>query len=893
MGWNRWMRWIRRRSDADFAAEIESHLALEVDRLIQAGMSPTDARFEARRAFGNPTSAHEHFRDARPGSTLESFAQDVRYGLRAMRRSPGFTAIAVTSLAIGIGANTTMFSSIDRLLVRSPQHVRDAERIHRVYIANRSEGEDTGPLVRQSYRTYSALRDHVPAFESVAAFSARSVSSGRGTDARPLEAVLATPSFFTLLGVSPVLGRFFAPNEELDEGEHVAVLGYGAWQTLFGGDRAILGRPIDVAGVPHIIVGVAPNGFTGVDLDRVDLWLPLGVGTRLVGRGAVNPRAGGYWLEIVAKRRMTVPETEAASQATQAYRDAWRDDRRYAERYAKNSAMLGPVVAARGPAASADAKVSVWVAAVSLLVLLIACANVANLLLLRGLTRAREVALRLSLGASRWRVTRQWLVEGALLAAAGAVSAIVLARWSASALRAFLLPRVVNEPVLDGRLLAFTAVIALGTAMLATVIPALVVARRDFGPLLGAGRVVGSQSRLLLQRTLIGVQVALATLLLIGAGLFVTSLRNVRSIDLGVDVDHLLYVKVDLTSSGKASDNRASGASATANANAVYMAMLERLRRVPGVVNATVTAGEPLTSGWGISLVRRGAPPPAEGTPVPFGRAVGTDYFATMGTSLRRGRRFTAADHVPGAHVAIVDEATAKHFWPNADPLDPCVYLDSGNVCTQIVGVVATTVLWEITGDKGQIVYVPLESWPDREVTTLEVRTAGDPSAMVDVVRQAVSSVSPELPWADIRPVAQHLAPQLRSWRLGASMFTAFGILALCLAAVGLYGLVSYMVARRSHEIGVRKALGASHGGIVRLVLRGGLAMTVIGLVIGIVAALGAGELIAGQLYGVSPRDPVVIALCIGTLIAVAVVACVGPARRAARVDPMVTLRSE
>jgi putative ABC transport system permease protein len=318
--------------------------------------------------------------------------------------------------------------------------------------------------------------------------------------------------------------------------------------------------------------------------------------------------------------------------------------------------------------------------------------------------------------------------------------------------------------VLDGRLLAFTAVIALGTAMLATVIPALVVARRDFGPLLGAGRIVGSQSRLLLQRTLIGVQVALATLLLIGAGLFVTSLRNVRAIDLGVDVDHLLYVKVDLTSSGKSSDDRASGASATANANAVYMAMLERLRQVPGVVNATVTAGEPLTSGWGISLVRRGAPPLTEGTPVPFGRAVGTDYFATMGTSLRRGRLFTAADHVPGARVAIVDEATAKHFWPNADPLDPCVYLDSDNACTQIVGVVANTVLWEITGDKGQIVYVPLESWPDREVTTLEVRTAGDPSAMVDVVRQAVSSVSPELPWADIRPVAQHLTPQLRSW---------------------------------------------------------------------------------------------------------------------------------
>ena len=279
---SQWKRWIRRRSDDDFAAEIEAHIALEGERLVRGGMSEAEARFAARRAFGNTTAARERFHQSRAGSGLESLAQDVRYGLRAMRHSPGFTSIAVASLAIGIGANTTMFGAIDTLLVRTPAHVKDADRIHRIYFEFPSGNGSTATMSRQGYRTYLAFRDRVRGLEAVGAFYRKTVSSGRGTDARPIDAVLATPSMFTMLGTQPALGRFFDAGEERDETDHVAVLGYDEWRTQFGGDAAALGRPIDVAGVPYVIIGVAPEGFTGVDLDRVDLWLPIGAAARFL-----------------------------------------------------------------------------------------------------------------------------------------------------------------------------------------------------------------------------------------------------------------------------------------------------------------------------------------------------------------------------------------------------------------------------------------------------------------------------------------------------------------------------------------------------------------------------------------------------------------------------------
>lgn len=882
-----WTRWLRFRSNDDFAAEVESHIAMETERLVRGGMNEDDARLAARRAFGNPTSSREQFREARTGASFESFMQDVRYGLRAMRRSPGFTIIAVASFAIGIGANTTMFGAVDTLLFRPPAHVVDADRIHRVYVRTPAADGPGMPVGRGGYRSYLGIRDHASGLEHVGGVWSERISSGRGEDARSLAAVAVTPNVFSMLGVRPLHGRFFLETEALDETEHVAVLGYEQWQQQFNGDPGALGRAIDVAGVPHTIVGVAPRGFTGVEMTQVDLWLPLGVTRRLFSRRAMDLSNDDYWLEIIAKRKVGVSVEQASHEITRAYRDAWRGDPSYEQDYARANAELGSLVAARGPRGDAAATASLWVAGVSLLVLLIASANVANLLLLRGLTRSRETALRLSLGATRGRILWQWIVEGALLAVAGAVCALLLARWTASVIHTFLIPRADSRTIIDSRLLLFTAVVAIGAGLLASLIPAIVTARKDFMPLLGGGRASGP-GRLSIQRMLIGGQVALAMLLLVGAGLFVRSLRNVRAIDLGVDVEHVLYVKLDARTM-----RRLMGDSATrAGVEARYASMLESVRRTPGVASASLSAGEPLTSGWGIWLKRRGGGDLPPNTPAPFGRAVGSDYFATMQTRLLRGRLFNAADHSPSARVAIIDEATARRFFPDGDGLDPCVYLDS-NGCTEIVGVVANTVLWEVTGDRNNIIYVPREAWSDHPVNMMEVRTAGDPMALVPAIRRAILASAPDLPWIDIRPMSERMAPQYRSWQLGASMFTAFGALALSLAAVGLYGLLSYMVTQRSHEIGVRKALGAPSAGVVGMVLRGALGMTLVGVAMGTIIALGASRLIASQLYGISPRDPVVIALCAVVLVAVTVVACLAPAWRATKVDPMIALRAE
>jgi putative ABC transport system permease protein len=888
MSWHAVTRWFRRRSDDDFAAEVESHLAMEVDRLVASGMSEREARFAARRAFGNATSAREHFHEHRAGASLEGIVQDARYALRGMRRNAAFTAIAVASLAIGIGANSTIFGILDMLLLRSPARVRDADRIERVYLRMPAEHGDAEPVSRFGYNTYRALRDRVHGFEAIGAFWSTQVSSGRGASARSIDAMAVTPSIFPLLGLTPTLGRFFLSDEESDDARHVAVLGYDAWRSWYGGDSSIVGRNIDVDGLPYTIVGITPEGFTGFNLDRVDLWLPLGVARRLFAPNVVTPTDNSYWLEILGKRRAGVSDAEIEREATHVFRDIFRDQPRYDETFARARAVDGPLTASRGPARSTSARVALWLAAVSLVVLLIACANVATLLLLRGLTRSRETALRLSLGAARSRLVRQGLVEGTLLAAGGAICALLVARGTGSIVRTYLLPDAAVAPASDRRLAVYTAAIAVVAGLLASIVPAFLAARRDFGPLVNAARSSATRERLRLQRMLIGGQVALAMLLLVGAGLFVASLQNVRAIDLGFDVEHILYLSINPEPSAKSNDPGAQAAIAD-----TYRAMLVRVGQVPGVMDATLTSGAPFAGGWGISIRRRGAPEPAPGTPVPFGRGVGADYFQTMGTRLLRGRYFTAADHSPAAHVAIIDEATAREYWPHDDPLDPCVYVGSDNYCTQIVGVVANTALWQVTGDRGKIVYFPLETVTENPVSMMEVRTRGEPTALIPAVRQAVATVSPKLPWVNIFPLSRPYDDQLRPWRIGASMFSAFGGLALLLAAVGLYGLLSYAVTQRTHEIGIRKALGAADSRLIGMVLGDALTTAVVGVAAGLLLALGLVRLIAHLLYGISPDNPVVFAIGASVLLFAAIVACLAPARRAARVDPLIALRAD
>jgi len=880
-------QWLRPRSNDDFANEVASHLQIETDRLVASGMSESDARIAARRAFGSPTSVRERFHDSRRPVFIESLLQDVRYGLRGMRRNPSFTAIAVISLAIGIGANTTMFGTLDALLLRGPAHVVDADRTSKLYFEFPRPGEPSIPSANQGYRTYTAIRDHASGFESVAAYWTNKVTSGSGPDARLLDFVAVTPNYFSMLGIHPVVGRFFGDEEERDDNGHVAVIAAELWRSTYGGDPNILGRTIDIHGTAYRIVGVTPEGFTGVNLSRVDIWLPLGIARSLLGPTVLERHSGAYWLNILGKRRLSVSPDRVATEVTAAFREEWRDAPRYKERFATARAIIGPLQQARGPTDDLASRASIWIGAVSLLVLLLASTNVANLLLLRSLSRSREVAVRVSLGASRGRLIQQSLVEGMLIAASAVVCALFVARWSAASVNAFLLPKARPTSIIDPRLLTFTAAVGLGSGLIAALAPALVTARREFAKYLGSGRMAGGPQRVGLQRFLIGLQVALALVLLVGAGLFVTSFRQIRAIDLGVDVDHVLSVSVAFGSIQESL--RDPGARATANA--LFGEMVDRVRRVPGVARASTSTGSAFAASSATALFRPGHSP-AQGSPVPFFRAVGTDYFQTTGTALVRGRLFSPDDHRPNSHVIIVDESAAKRFLPEGNVLEGCVVVGS-DPCVHVVGVVKDAVMWDMLGDKGQIVYRPIESFDGGTITTIVIRAAGDPVGLIPAIRAAVQSVSPTLPWVDIHPVGQDLDPQLRPRRISASIFAVFGILALGLAAVGLYGLLAYAVAQRSHEIGVRKALGAADAGIARLILRGALGITVSGVVTGVVASLAASKLVASQLYGVSPRDPMIIAVSAASLIVVTIIAALVPVRRATRVDPVITLRAD
>jgi predicted permease len=407
--------------------------------------------------------------------------------------------------------------------------------------------------------------------------------------------------------------------------------------------------------------------------------------------------------------------------------------------------------------------------------------------------------------------------------------------------------------------------------------------RQDFDAALRVGVADSSGRRPTLRRALVSGQVALTLLLLIGSGLFVTSLRHVQGIDLGIEASHLVYANVDLASRGMAAPD----------ANARYATMLTKVRQLPGVQSASLSAGEPLASGWAISLQARDAEPPKPGEMTPFGQAVGSGYFETMGATLRAGRFFTEIDQSPVARVAIIDEATAQHFWPHGDALGACARLGSDGDCTAIVGIIANTVRWQVTGDRGFTVYVPLESKFAHRVSMMEIRTDRDPAELVSSIRRAMQSTAPDMPFADIQPVSRRLAPQIRPWQLGAAMFSVYGALALVLASIGLYGLLSFMVSQRTREIGLRRALGAPERSVVALVVRSAAGMTIVGVLVGAIAAIPAGRLVASELYGISPHDVRVFALGAAVLTVVGLLASFIPARRAARIDPMDALRAD
>ena len=887
----------RRRSADDFGEEIRSHLDLEQERLAREGLSPTEAVVAAHRAFGNVTSARERFHLSRRIEWLDRIGQDLRYAARGLRREPLFTAFVVMTLALGIGANAAMFGVVDRLLLRGPEHIVNPERVMRFYATSRPAGMNESTTQTFGYVMYELLRKGSHSFDGVAAYRANpesKITFGHGADAQQVGLGQATADLFPMLGVRPTLGRFFTAQEDrTSRAEHVTVIGYGLWQRMYGGDRGVIGRTVTLGDAPYTIVGVTPKGFTGPQFARVDVWVPMSLHLTMTTPDDFTRTWNARWLEIIGRLKPGVTTEQASADATLAFRHAY-DGGSKTDSAAR--LFVAPMSFDNRGKESTEVTVSRWLVGVAVVVLCIACSNVVNLLLARAVRRRREMAVRLALGARRSRLVRLLLTESLMLAALGGFAALVVAWLAGQLIRTVLLTAVewTSSPV-DARVLGVSAAIALAVGVIVGLVPALRASRPDLTAALKTGVREGGVHGTRLRAALTVAQAALSIVLLVGAGLFVRSLANVRALDLGIQPDRVLVVDPRWP--------RLRGGADTAGVEMarrgdIYIRALERIRRLPGVEHASVAVGLPFMSSFGQSLRVLGwdSIPQLKGGG-PNVSAVTSDYFATVGTRLIRGRTFTSSDRKGSEPVAVVSETMAKTLWPARGPIGDCLFSGQDGrtvqTCARIVGIVADARHDELREEPSMHYYLPFGQETQIGGPLLLVRPSDDPSALVPLIRNLVSQLDPSIIYVEENMLQQEIDPQIRPWRLGANMFGLMGVLALVVAAVGLYSVMSYLVAQRTHEFGVRIALGARGWNIFALILRSSVGMAALGVAIRIGLSLWAGRFIAPLLFETSPRDPVVLGGVGAALLAVAVLAGLLPAIRAKRVDPMEALRSE
>jgi predicted permease len=846
----------------------------------------------------------------RSAAWFEFILQDARYAMRGLRLRPGFAAMVVLTLSLGIGANATMFGILDRLLLRAPAHIVDADRVVQVHTRNlgRSTAQSSQPYV-----LYRDLLAGVADFEQVAVTTPSAVVDrayyplGRGPDATRIAGAQVTPSFFPLLGVRPHRGRFFQEDEAGEANpQQLAVIGYGFWQRRFGGRDDAIGQFLDLGTDRYTIVGVAPREFTGVELSDVDVWIPIAAanGLRFAKGADWATTRNSQWVSILARLKPGATIQRAQAQATlvlqagQRSRMAAATDTRYLTSPDSLVVELSSIVPGKSirsfglGARSAEMRVSKLLGGVSLIVLLIACANVANLLLVRALGRRREIAVRLALGVRRPRLIRQLLVEGLVLSFLGGVGALLCAHWASGFIRTLLLGEVAwSGSAIDGRLMMFTALAAIGTGVLTSLLPAFQASKPELTSALKAGVREGGAARSGTRSVLLAAQAALAIILLAGAGLFVRSLQKVAATPLGIDIDQVLVASVAHASVGMSN----------AEAREVFRRVTDRATEIPGISAAATSVGLSFGMGWGTTLIVPGREPPGQ-PHNPSQYAVTPHYFRVLGIRLIDGRLFTDADRAGTERVTVINETTARTFWPGENPLGQCVKFGADSMpCTTVVGIVANARRQQLIEQPVSMVYRPLDqldpSVYDQSVSffgfSFIARATRKPSAVAEPLRRLIQSAAPNMPYAVVRPLSDRLGRQTRAWTLGATMFSIFGALSLLLAAIGLYSVVAFTAAQRVHEFGVRVALGATGASLIRLIVLRGVTPVVAGLGIGIGTALMAARLVEGLLFELSPRDPTVFLSVSLTLLLVAVLASLVPAVRATRVDPMVALRSD
>jgi len=884
--------WLRLSSHhADLVNEVEFHRALVEQDLITRGMSPAAARIEARRTMGNDTVMREEARAVWLWPSLEALWQDATYTIRDLRRNPTFTIGVALTLALGIGANAAMFSLIDRLLFRPPPFMVDPSTVQQVYMYRTSQGKESG--TGGQYARYADMARYSTAFSQAAGVRLKGLAVGVGEGTRVRSVAIVSAGFFGFFDAPPVLGRYYTPNEDaLPDPAPVAVLSHALWTTQFGARRDVLGATLRIDAVEYTIIGVAPKGFVGLWPYRPPVaFVPLATYARSEGPPDWATTYGhSFGIDPIVRRKPNVTITQASADLTNALR------RSYQAQYQGNPAgapldrlrpraVAASVLAERGPEPSSALRPARWLAGVTVIVLLIAAANVANLLLARAIRRRREIAVRLALGVSRRRLCGQLLTEGVILALVGGAAGVALAVWGGRVLSATFLPG--TEPVsiiTDARTLGFSALIALGIGLVTGMAPMAQLARTSLVADLKSGPREGTHGRSRLRTSLLLLQSALSVVLLVGAGLFVQSLRNVRDVRLGFDADSVLVVELEMR------DVRLDSAATVA----LRLRLLEAAKSVPGVSHASLRESIPF-AGMSSYPLRVAGVDSVRALGEFHTNAVSAEYFAAMGTRILRGRGFETTDRGETRPVMVVGESMANALWPGKDPIDQCVRvgLDSMPPCRYVVGVAEDIHSESIEPElKLFFYYMPALQWKPQE-GGLFVRAAGEASAIAEPLRRALQREMPGTAFVTVNPMGSIVGAKMRSWIVGATLFTAFGVLALVLAAVGLYSVIAYNVTQRKHELGVRLALGAGRFGVVRLVVMESLRFALAGVAIGTGVALAAGKWIGPLLFDQSPRDVVVFGTVTVVLVCVAIVASWVPALRAARLDPKTALQAD
>ena len=823
-------------------------------------------------------------------SSIENLVRDVRYALRTLRRSPAFTAAVVVTLGLGIGGTTAVFSVVDALFLRPPDGVNDPGSLRRVFV-----GRDAGNIrapdgTAGMWSDAQSIRDGSRGFAGIAAYqSPRLIDIGRGESAARIRASLVSADFFPVLGVRPAFGRLFGPEENEEAGAHsVAILSHAAWQSRFGGADDVVGRTVLINNRPMQIVGITPRHFHGIDSEAVDLWLPAGIAVYLgleSDRSWRTSAALSSATRHVGRLRSVADEDRAASDASAALARAAEVTPALDS---TPQVVLRPIVLAALPGLSWALDLSLWLLIAAGLVLVISSANVANLLLARGVTRQREFAMRLSLGAGGWRLARQQLTESVALAVLGGAVGVLVAFYGVAVLQQFPLPPGAGR--IDGRLLGFSLVLSLLTALAFGVLPALRSIRIDPLQTLKGTQTPRGLARSRTRVALVMLQVSLSFALLVGAALFVRSLWQVSAIRGGVDLDRLLTVEVDLRSDG--------APQSVEPYHPFFELASARLAGMPTVERVAVVYTPPF-EGWGWSALWRLPGETRYRNVRTYLNVIGPEYFETAGTRLLRGRTIQPSDALGGELVAVVNDALARHVADDGNAVGRCVEIWSPGFdrvpCVHIVGVVESQRDAYLDPEPVAMIFRALAQAPQgvpNQSPMLLVRTRDTAAAQTQTVRAALQGLRSDLPYVHVAPLAERLG-ELQPFQVGATLFMLFAVLALLLAAVGLYAVLGYFIAERTGEVAIRRALGAPARAVMQLVVRQSLNPVAAGLFVGVGVALGGARVLESRLYGIDPHDPLSLAAAAAFLIAVAALATVVPMRRAIRIDPMVALRRD